>query len=112
MYNYIHERGPLPEIQVVRMIQQIMSAMIYLTDTFDVVHRDIKPENILIFKKDLMYDSLEDRFYKSIQRENELDFKLCGMLFLSLCSLVDFGFSDKHGICGTECFSFLFLSHF
>ena len=82
MYNYVHDRGPLPEILVVRLIQQMMSAMIYLHDTFHIIHRDIKPENILIFKKNISFTSLEDHFYKSIQRENELDFKLCGRFFL------------------------------
>lgn len=84
-----------------------MGAMIYLSESFDIVHRDIKPENILIFKKDYPFSSFEDRFYKAIQRENEMDFKLCGKLVFSPL-FQDFGFSDKHGMCGTECiFSFL-----
>ena len=62
----------------------MMSAMIYLHDTFHIIHRDIKPENILIFKKDISFTDLKDRFYKSIQRENELNFKLCGRLILFL----------------------------
>lgn len=79
----MHANGPLSEILVVRFIQQMMGAMLYLSEVFDVIHRDIKPENILIFKKDFDSFSLEDRFYKSIQRENEIDFKLCGT---NLCS--------------------------
>lgn len=80
MYSYIHDHGPLSELLVVRFIKEMMSAMVYLSEHFDIVHRDIKPENILVFKKEFESFSLEDRFYKSIQRENEIDFKLCGFI--------------------------------
>ena len=87
-----------------------MSAMLYLFESCNLVHRDIKPENILIFKKNVPFLSLDDYFYKSIQRENEITFKLCG-ISLSRFSQVDFGFSDNHGVCGTECRFLKLLFH-
>lgn len=48
------------------------------------MHRDIKPENILLFKHSIIGGTILDRFYDSVAREHNVDFKLCGRAFFLL----------------------------
>lgn len=90
-------------MQVLRLVTQMLDAMLYLYDMHGIVHRDIKPENILVFKEPFVYRGIEDAFYRSIERESEIVFKLCGSR-AGLSSRSDFGFSGKDKCrCGTEC---------
>lgn len=90
-------------MQVLRLITQMLDAMLYLFDVHGIIHRDIKPENILVFKEPFVYRGIEDAFYRSIERESEIVFKLCGSR-VGLSLRPDFGFSGKGKCrCGTEC---------
>lgn len=103
MYSYVRDHGPLSELLVLRLVTQMLDAILYLYDDFGILHRDIKPENILIFRTSYSSKSLTERFYNAIAQENSLNFKLCGRLCYAL-DTVDFGFSGKnHDKCGTKC---------
>lgn len=103
MYRYVRDHGPLSELLVLRLITQIMDAVLYLFKNFNILHRDIKPENILIFRTPYSSKSLTERFYNAIAQENSLNFKLCGRV-LRIPWSVDFGFSGRnHDNCGTKC---------
>ena len=52
MFNYIAERGKLPEKKAKKLFQQIMSALDY-SHSLGIVHRDLKPENILLKDGDI-----------------------------------------------------------
>lgn len=92
LLSYVHKHGPLSELLVVRMLCQLLDAMIYLFNKLILLHRDIKPENVLIFRIPYTYSGIVDHYYKSIQQENNLVFKLC-----------DFGFSGINSDnCGTK----------
>ncbi|WEW56734.1 serine/threonine-protein kinase gin4 [Emydomyces testavorans] len=47
LFDYVSERGPLPEIEAVRLFRQIIAALSYCHQ-FNICHRDLKPENILL----------------------------------------------------------------
>ena len=103
MYGYVRDHGPLSELLVLRMIIQMLDAILYLYNDFGILHRDIKPENILIFRTPYSSKSFTERFYNAIAQENSLNFKLCGRCCCIRWS-VDFGFSGKnHDKCGTKC---------
>ncbi|EEH16396.2 CAMK/CAMKL/GIN4 protein kinase [Paracoccidioides brasiliensis Pb03] len=50
LFDYVSERGPLPEIEAVRLFRQIIAALSYC-HRFNICHRDLKPENILLDTK-------------------------------------------------------------
>lgn len=62
----------------------MMNAIIYLHTNLNLMHRDIKPENILLFKHSIIGGTILDRFYDSVAREHNVDFKLCGRAFFLL----------------------------
>lgn len=66
-------------MQTIRLITQMLDAMLYLNDTHNIIHRDIKPENILVFKEPLVCCGIEEMFYNSLARESTICFKLCGL---------------------------------
>ena len=47
-------------MQTIRLITQMLDAMLYLYDTHNIIHRDIKPENILVFKEPLVCRGIEE----------------------------------------------------
>jgi carbon catabolite-derepressing protein kinase len=47
LYNYIYEKGPLPESVSRRFFQQLISGIEY-SHRLKIVHRDLKPENVLL----------------------------------------------------------------
>lgn len=47
----LHEEGRLPTARALRIVHQVMQALVYM-HTEGVVHRDIKPENILVTGED------------------------------------------------------------
>ena len=71
-------------MQAIRLITQMMSALLYLYDIHNIIHRDIKPENILVFKEPLVYHGFEEKFHNSLEREITICFKLCGFSLVSL----------------------------
>jgi len=50
LFDMICKAGKFTELQAVRVIEQITSALLYLHNR-GIVHRDIKPENILLLEK-------------------------------------------------------------
>ena len=48
MYGYVRDHGPLSELLVLRMITQMLDAILYLYNDFGILHRDIKPENFAL----------------------------------------------------------------
>ena len=47
LFNFINQRGALPEEVSLYFFRQIISAITYC-HSFNICHRDLKPENILI----------------------------------------------------------------
>lgn len=47
--KYIHDRGPLPNEEVIRIMRQVLSAMT-LAHQKGIIHRDLKPQNVLLTK--------------------------------------------------------------
>lgn len=47
LFEYLLDRGPLPEEVAVHIMRQVMSAITYMHDR-GVVHRDLKAENLLV----------------------------------------------------------------
>lgn len=47
LHQYLHDNYPLPFTEVIRIMDQILSA-VALAHKHNVIHRDLKPENILI----------------------------------------------------------------
>ncbi|KAJ5787789.1 hypothetical protein N7457_002779 [Penicillium paradoxum] len=47
LFEYVHNNGPLPEEEAVRLFRQIIAALGYC-HRFNICHRDLKPENILL----------------------------------------------------------------
>lgn len=83
LFERIVTYGKYNEVDARLLMKNVFEVIKYLHDK-DIVHRDIKPENILVFKREYESFSLEDRFYKSIQCENEIDFKLCGFISIDV----------------------------
>ncbi|KMU91800.1 BR serine/threonine-protein kinase 1 [Coccidioides immitis H538.4] len=53
LFDYVSERGPLPEIEAVRLFRQIIAAL-SCCHQYNICHRDLKPENILLdFRKNI-----------------------------------------------------------
>lgn len=50
LFDRINRSGPIPEGEAARILQQILSALVYLRQS-KLSHRDIKPENILFDKE-------------------------------------------------------------
>ena len=48
--KHLRERTYYTEEELINIMKQISSALLYMQQTFNITHRDIKPENILIFK--------------------------------------------------------------
>ena len=61
-------------MQTIRLITQMLDAMLYLYDTHNIIHRDM-----LVFKEPLVCRGIEERFYNSLARESTICFKLCGL---------------------------------
>ncbi|KAJ5542640.1 hypothetical protein N7535_005063 [Penicillium sp. DV-2018c] len=47
LFDYVSQKGPLPEEEAVRLFRQIIAALGYC-HRFNICHRDLKPENILL----------------------------------------------------------------
>ncbi|PGH26367.1 CAMK/CAMKL/GIN4 protein kinase [Polytolypa hystricis UAMH7299] len=50
LFDYVSEKGALPEIEAVRLFRQIIAGLAYCHQ-FNICHRDLKPENILLDKE-------------------------------------------------------------
>eukprot|EP01127_Copromyxa_protea_P004764 TRINITY_DN1458_c0_g1_i2.p1 TRINITY_DN1458_c0_g1~~TRINITY_DN1458_c0_g1_i2.p1 ORF type:complete len:286 (-),score=64.71 TRINITY_DN1458_c0_g1_i2:117-974(-) len=59
LYEEIIQRSTFSEQEAAQIIQQLLSALVYLHD-MDVVHRDLKLENLLLEKKDGLVVKLAD----------------------------------------------------
>lgn len=46
LFDYIIKKGPLGQREAARILNEILSALLYLKN-MGISHRDIKPENIL-----------------------------------------------------------------
>ena len=51
LFDSIKRRGTYKELESVKIMHQVMSALAYLHKN-NVVHRDMKPENLLLVEKD------------------------------------------------------------
>ena len=49
LYDYVSERGALPDEEVIRITKQIISALEY-AHSKGIVHRDLKPSNVFILR--------------------------------------------------------------
>ena len=47
--KHLRERTYYTEEELINIMKQISSALLYMQQTFNITHRDIKPENILVF---------------------------------------------------------------
>ena len=62
------------EEELIIILKQITSALVYLQKNRDIAHRDIKPENILIFENNIykLSDFGEAKITPNLKRENSL----------------------------------------
>ncbi len=71
LFEYLLDRGPLPEDVAVHILRQIMGAITYMHDR-GVVHRDLKAENLLVVDPQADYPTVKliDFGFSTILRHN------------------------------------------
>ena len=51
--KHLRERTYYTEEELINILKQISSALLYIQQTFNVTHRDIKPQNVLVFTNNI-----------------------------------------------------------
>ena len=101
-YNYYTEK------ELIEILKQISSALIYLQKERKIAHRDIKPENILIFENNIykLCDFGEAKISPDLERTNSLrgtEIYMSPILYNSLKNNIK---KVKHNIYKSDVFSF------